>query len=200
MSFWDARFGEEGFAYGTEPNEFLVSQASLIPRGRVLCLAEGEGRNAVFLAQRGYAVHAIDISPVGLEKAKKLAESRGVTITTEVADLTQRPLERDHWSGIVSIWAHMPADVRAILHRQIAGALVPGGVFVLEAYAPRQLAMPGRGGPKEQPGMFMPLAALRQELSDLDIVHATEIDREVNEGKYHSGLSAVTQFVGRRPM
>lgn len=198
MQFWDDRFSETGYAYGTEPNDFLREHAHHIPQGEVLCLAEGEGRNAAFLAKRGYRVHAVDLSAVGLEKAKQLAQSQGVTITTEVADLSTRQLERGKWQGIVSIWAHLPSALRASLHRQVAEALAPGGVFILEAYTPRQLQMPGRGGPKEQPDMFMPLESLREELRGLDLLLAQEIDREVNEGRYHTGASAVVQIVGRK--
>ena len=131
---WDQRYNEEGFAYGIDPNDFLKSEYSRIPKGgRVLCLAEGEGRNAVFLAKQGYAVTAIDQSSVGLEKAKNLAIENGVQISTIVADLTDYDFGNEIWDGIVSIAAHVPPGLRKKLHGQVFSSLKRGGVFILEA-------------------------------------------------------------------
>lgn len=111
---WDERYTEEGFAYGTEPNDFLKAEYSRIPKGgRVLCLAEGEGRNAVFLARQGYAVTAVDQSAVGLQKAKNFAAEHDVDITTEVANLADYELGTEAWDGIVSISAHVPPDKKS---------------------------------------------------------------------------------------
>ena len=110
---WDQRYSEEEFAYGTAPNDFLRDEYSRIPAGgRVLCLAEGEGRNAVFLAKQGYAVTAVDLSPVGLEKAQNLAFENGVEISIKVVDLAEFELGHEVWDGIVSIAAHVPPNVR----------------------------------------------------------------------------------------
>lgn len=199
MSFWDERYGQEGFAYGTDPNEFLVAQVRRIPHGRVLCLAEGEGRNAVFLAKLGYEVHAVDLSRVGLQKAQALAARHGVSITTEVADLGVLELRHGYWQGIVSIFAHMPPAARKALHARVVGALSPGGAFVLEAYTPRQREIGGIGGPSEQQAdLFMSLASLQTELAGLEFEHAQELDRDVNEGRFHRGRGAVVQVVGRK--
>lgn len=198
--FWNARFGEAGFAYGDKPSDLLAEYAAMLPQGRVLCLAEGEGRNAVFLARLGHSVHAVDLSPVGLEKAQQLAAREGVRISTEVADLSERAFETDHWDVIVSIWAHMPSTMRRALHAQVVRALRPGGIFLLEAYTPRQPDMPGVGGPsREQEDWLMTLAALREELAGLELLHAVERERVVEEGPYHHGLSSVVQIVARRP-
>jgi 2-polyprenyl-3-methyl-5-hydroxy-6-metoxy-1,4-benzoquinol methylase len=117
MTDWDARYAEAGWAFGTEPNDFLREQAELLPRGRVLCLAEGEGRNAVWLAGQGFEVTAVDLSSTGLEKAQRLASERGVRITTVCADLATYAIEPDAWEGIVSIFAHVPRSVRAPMQR-----------------------------------------------------------------------------------
>jgi len=190
---WDKRFSEPGFAYGTEPNGFLASVADQIPRGRVLCLAEGEGRNAVYLAGLGYDVTAVDTSTVGLAKAEGLARDRGVIIETVNADLEDYQIAPGAWQGIVSIFCHLPPVVRAALHERCLRGLAPGGVFVLEGFTPRQLEL-GTGGPKSRE-LLMELEIIRQELPGLRLEVARELEREVVEGKYHKGSAAVVQIL-----
>ena len=195
---WDARYAEPGWAFGTEPNDFLRENAHrLAPASRVLCLAEGEGRNAVHLATLGHDVTGVDLSSVGLAKAEAYARECGVRITTAVADLASWDLGESAWDAIVSVFAHLPADVRAALHARIVRALRPGGLLLLEAYTPAQLDR-GTGGPGDA-SKLMTLDALRVELVGLDFELADEIEREVIEGRYHSGRSAVVQVVARRP-
>ncbi len=194
---WDERYSEPGYAYGAEPNDFLAAEAARIPPGgRVLCLAEGEGRNAVWLAGRGLVVTAVDQSSVGLAKAETLAAERGVSIATVQADLAVFEIEPGAWDAIVSIWGHLPRHVREVLHKKVAHGLRPGGVLILEAYTPAQLAL-GTGGPRD-PGMCMTLASLREELAGLEVVVGIEKEREVKEGKYHQGRSAVVQVAAVR--
>jgi SAM-dependent methyltransferase len=194
---WDERFSEPGYAYGTEANDFLVSVADRIPPGRVLCLAEGEGRNAVCLAGLGYEVTAVDTSTVGLEKARSLARERGVSIETVNADLSDYEIEAGDWQGIVSIFCHLPPVVRAALHERCLRGLAPGGVFILEGFTPRQLAL-GTGGPKDRE-LLMELDIIRQELPGLRLEIGREIEREVVEGKYHRGDAAVVQLLAVKP-
>jgi SAM-dependent methyltransferase len=194
---WDERYSQEGFSYGTAPNEFLVEVAERIPRGPVLCLAEGEGRNAVYLAARGHEVLAVDLSPVGLEKARKLAAERGVTIETRACDLADFEFARGRYAGIVSIWGHLPPAVRRVVHPRCVEALMPGGVMVLEAYTPAQVGR-GTGGPPD-PAMCMTAGSLRDELRGLDFEVLVERERHVAEGKYHNGNSLVVQMVARKP-
>lgn len=199
MDSWDERYGTAGYFYGTEPNEFLREHCSAIrPGGDVLCLAEGEGRNAVFLAHQGFRPVAVDQSAVGLKKAEQLAAERGVHIETNVANLDGYRIEPGRWDGIVSIWCHLPAALRAAVHRQVVGGLKIGGVFLLEAYTPAQLRY-GTGGPRTA-DLLPTLADLRRELEGLELVHAIERERAVHEGGGHTGLSAVVQLVAcRRP-
>ncbi len=198
MNHWDERYGGSGYYYGTEPNEFLRDHAAAIPAGgKVLSLGEGEGRNAAFLAARGYRVVALDQSAVGLDKARQLAASRGLHIDTLVADLNDYAIAPGHWDGIVSIWCHMPEGVRPAIHARIAQGLKPGGVFVLEAYTPDQIGR-GTGGPKTLE-LLPTLAELRRDLGALEYLHAVERERVVKEGHGHTGLSAVVQVVARRP-
>jgi len=194
MNSWDEKYGAPGHYYGTEPNDFLRERYAVIPAGgRVLCLAEGEGRNAVFLAQQGYRVVAVDRSPVGLRKAQALAAERGVQIETAVADLADYPITPGHWDGIVSIWCHLPQPLRAAVHGQVVAGLKPGGIFLLEAYTPAQLRY-GTGGPKSV-DLLPTLAELQMELAGLDFVLAEEREREIHEGHGHAGLSAVVDIV-----
>lgn len=196
MSMWDDRYAT-GWAYGEQPNDFLVSVANQLPAGgRVLCLAEGQGRNAVFLAQQGHTVTAVDLSTVGLTRTRELAASRGVTVETVHADLAAYDLGDGAWDAIIAIWAHTPSAVRRPLHRNVARALRVGGAFVVESYRPEQIAL-GTGGPKDKD--LLPTAdELREDLAGLDLVQVNAIERDVHEGALHAGRSAVVQLLGFR--
>jgi SAM-dependent methyltransferase len=194
---WDARYSDTEYVYGTRPNDFLASVAGRIPRGRVLSLGEGEGRNGVYLAELGYKVLAVDASSVGLGKAQRLADKRGVTIETRVADLAGFAIQPDDWEGIVSIFCHLPSGIRRSVHRKVVAGLRPGGVFILEAYTPAQLQLKTGGPPTAD--MSMTLDALRTELEGLRFTHAQELEREIVEGKYHTGRGAVVQVVAVKP-
>lgn len=196
-AMWNQRYGtDEGYVYGTDANDFLVATAPGIPGGPVLCMAAGEGRNAVYLAQRGHDVTAVDLSKVGLEKTAALAEERGVDVDCVVADLADYELGEDKWAGVTAIWAHTPADVRKAIHGKLATALKPGGVFILEAYRPQQLELKTGGPPVS---MFMPtLSDLKEELAELDLVLAQDTLRVIGEGAGHQGLSATVQVLAHR--
>ncbi|HEU4735352.1 MAG TPA: class I SAM-dependent methyltransferase [Kofleriaceae bacterium] len=193
---WDERYAAQDYTYGMEPNDLVRDEAHRIPEGRVLCLAEGEGRNAVFLARLGYQVTAVDFSSVGLRKAERLAREREVSIEIIEADLARFDLGTGLWSGIVSIFAHTLPEIRRRVHAAIPAALCPGGILILEAYRPRQLEL-GTGGPKDV-ALLPTLDELRTELAGLELLIARETDREIHEGRAHSGPSATVQVVGRR--
>ncbi|MFA5529078.1 MAG: class I SAM-dependent methyltransferase, partial [Thiohalomonadaceae bacterium] len=167
-----------------------------LPQGEVLCLAEGEGRNAVWLARQGFRVTAVDASSVGLAKAQRLAERHQVHIETVHADLAHYDLGTARWDAIVSIFCHLPPPLRARVHGAIADALKPGGVFLLEGYTPAQLRL-GTGGPPV-PELMMTLDALRNELPGLSLQHGVELEREVHEGRFHHGRGAVVQVIASR--
>ncbi len=198
-AFWDDRYSDTDYVYGIEPNDFLAAEAHRLPKGRVLCLAEGQGRNATYLAALGFTVTAVDQSAVGLTKAQELAAQSGVQIETIQADLAQFMIEPASWDGIVSIFAHTPPPLRHRIHHQVEQGLKPGGLFILEAYTKRHLEMEGIGGPPSHMAeMLMSLADLQQELEGLTILIGQEIERVVNEGKYHQGNSAVVQIVAAK--
>ena len=191
---WNQRYNTDAYVYGTEPNEFLKQQVDKLPQGKILCLADGEGRNSVYLATLGYDVTAVDSSEVGLAKAQKLAAEKGVTITTQVADLADYDLGQGQWQGIVSIFCHLPPPLRKQVHGNINAALADDGVFLLEAYTPEQLQH-GTGGPPNA-AMMMTAAELPTELAGLNIDSCNELEREVLEGEGHSGTGAVVQLIG----
>jgi SAM-dependent methyltransferase len=196
---WEERYGgSDAYVFGTEPNDFLRAHVSSIrAAGSVLCLAEGEGRNATFLASQGFTVSSVDLSVAGVAKTRRLAAERHVTVDAVVGDLASADLGAQRWDAIVSIFAHVPPAVRRDLHRRVVRALVPGGVFLLEAYTPEQIGR-GTGGP-QVPELTMTLAALRVELAGVDLIHAQELERVVVEGPGHTGPGHVVQVIARRP-
>lgn len=195
--FWDSRYAEADWAYGCEPNDFLREQAQQLQAGEALCLAEGQGRNAVYLASLGHRVTAQDLSPVGLERAEQLAQQRGVTIECLCCDLNDLQLENESTDLVAAIWMHLPANLRAQVHAQAVRALRPGGHLILEAYTPRQLPL-GSGGPPT-PELLIEPDQVRHELQGLEWLVLREQERWIEEGPYHRGQSAVVQAVGRKP-
>lgn len=195
---WDERYQTDDYVYGTEPNDFLREHAALIgePPKRVLCLADGEGRNGVYLAGLGHWVTSVDASSVGLRKAARLAEQKNVALTTLHADLTAHEFEPESFDAVVSIFCHLPAAGRPHLHRQVIRALKPGGVLILEAYTPDQVPR-DTGGPGT-PDRTPTAAELDQAFAELEIMLSREGEREVVEGRGHTGLGAVVQFIARQ--
>lgn len=197
QAFWDQRYASDGFAYGTAPNDFLVQMAPRIRAGgRVLCLAEGEGRNAVWLAQQGLQVTAVDVSERGMRKAMALARRVRVAIDCVVADVTRFDLGVERWDAIVSIFLHLPPKPRAALHARCFAALKPGGVYLYESYGSEQLRF-GTGGPKE-PELLPTLADVLGELHGFCIEHRFEGVRDVREGRLHFGEGYVVQVVAAK--
>jgi SAM-dependent methyltransferase len=195
---WDDRYAATEYLYGTEPSDFLAERYVALPAGGdILCLADGEGRNGVFLATKGLRVTGVDSSSVGLGKADRLAAERGVPLVTVVADLATWDLGEARWDGVVSIWAHLPAALRETLHPRLARALRPGGVLLLEHYHPRQLGY-GTGGPAD-PTMMLTLEELDTAFAGWTRVHAFEGERMVVEGSGHGGKSYVTQAILKKP-
>ena len=194
---WNERYQENGYYYGKMPNDFLVESVSYIPKGNVLCIAEGEGRNSVFLARSGYTVAGVDSSFVGLEKARKLAYDNGVEVDYQCADLATYEIEPSSLEGVVSIFCHLPPDLRQQVLRKAVVGLKKGGVIILESYSPDQIKH-GTGGPKD-PTMLPTPEILKQELEGLEFLVCRQVERVVMEGIGHSGPSSVVQVVGIKP-
>lgn len=198
MPSWDEEFAKPGYRYGTEPNGFVVEMETRLPRGaRVIAAGDGEGRNGVWLATQGHHVLALDASPVGLAKARALAETRGVAIETAVVDLSTYDPAPASADAVVLIYVHMPPAIRRAAHRNLVRALKPGGLVILEAF---HLAQLGRtsGGPKD-PAMLFDLALLKEDFGpDIRVIQSFEGDVDLDEGRGHIGRGAVVRFLGVR--
>lgn len=196
--FWNTRYTEPGFAYGTEPNVFLVSQRSYLKPGmKALAVADGEGRNGVWLASQGLDVLSVDASEVGLRKTRELAADRGAAIRTEHADLATWAWPEQAFDVVAAIFIHFPPEVRARLHRAMFNALEPGGVLILEAFTPEQLKYRSGGPPVAE--MLYTADMLRIDFAGGEILRLEETVTELAEGKYHRGPAAVVRLVLRRP-
>ena len=192
--FWDERYESEEYFYGTEPNGYLESVAQLIPsNSKILCLADGEGRNGVYLAQKGHRTTCVDMSTMGLSKARMLADKKGVAIETVAADLLDYNQGEARWDAIVSIFFHASPKVRDIVYQRTVRALRPGGLLILEAYTPKQIEF-GTGGPPLAE-LMMTADILRETFLDLEIESLEELERDVVEGSGHTGHAAVVQLL-----
>ena len=199
--FWDERYEGEAFAYGEAPNAFLASLADRFPsRGRTLVPGDGEGRNGVFLAQRGLRVETLDLSAQGVAKARRLAAARGVTLQALQGDVLTWDWPVAAYDVIALLYLHLPADGRRALHGRALAALKIGGLIVLEAFTPRQIEKQrqgGRGGPRDAALLYEP-GDLRADFagSEIELLRETEVD--LREGTLHVGESAVVRLVARR--
>ncbi len=194
VNVWNERYNTKDYAYGVDANDFLAEMANHIPQGRVLCLAEGQCRNAVFLAKQGYQVIAVDWSQIGLERGRQLAHKNKVEIDTICCDLSKFKIKPKSYSGIVSIFGHLPQQVRAQLYQDAIGGLVSGGVFILEAYTPEQLTLK-TGGPKDIK-LLASMDTLCAELEGLEFKIARKLKKERYEGKLHCGYGFIVQIMG----
>jgi SAM-dependent methyltransferase len=200
QAHWDARFAGEDYHFGTAPNIFLACQESLLRPGMsVLCVADGEGRNSVWLARHGLHVTAFDISPVGVEKARRLARAAGVEVDYRIGDINAWDWNAAAYDLVVVIFIQFlaPAE-RAKVFAGIARAVAPGGYLVLQGYRPRQVEY-GTGGPPIPENMYNePL--LRESFGSFEILHLAEHDDVLDEGPRHRGMSALIDLVARKPV
>lgn len=198
--FWNDRFDTDAYVYGTAPNAFIeqAAQQWLTTPQDVLDLGAGEGRNAVFLAQQGHTVTAVDASPVGLQKTQRLAREAGTDLTIEVADVTDWRPSRT-WDVVVCTFLHLAPDDQPGLYRTIQAALHPGGVLLAEWFRPEQITEGyDSGGPPDVAMMVTP-DDLRAAFPTAGIEHLEAATPTLDEGPHHSGPGATVQFVWRKP-
>jgi len=197
--FWNARYATDAYIFGTAPNAFLASQATLIHPGmRALAIADGEGRNGVWLAEQGAAVHAIDISPLALDKAAKLAAERGVTLNFELADMLSWDWPEAAYDLVAAIFIQFtPPPERERIIAGIRRALKPGGLLILQGYTPKQIEF-ATGGPSNPANLYT-ADLLRDWFGDWDILHLHEHESVIREGSHHHGMSALIDLVARKP-
>jgi SAM-dependent methyltransferase len=195
---WNRRFSEPGYLFGTEPNHWLHTHADLWNGGqRVLSVADGEGRNSVWLAQRGLIVDAFDISDVGVRKARDFARITGVKVNFAVADIATLQWPESIYDGVAAIFIQFaePA-LRARIFEGMVRCLKPGGLLVLQGYTPRQLAY-RTGGPPIASHMYTP-ELLHEAFRGLEILELREYEDELAEGTGHKGHSSVIGMVARK--
>lgn len=196
---WDTRYGADGYVFGTEPNAFLAAQADrLRPGAKALCVADGEGRNGVWLAGRGLDVLSFDLSATGLAKARRLAAERGVALATDVADITGWHWEEARFDVVAAIFVQFAGpELRARMFEGMRRTLKPGGLLILQGYRPEQLAY-ATGGPSEAENLYTE-ALLRDAFGGMEWLHFSSHDEHVDEGHGHVGMSALIDLVARKP-
>lgn len=200
--FWNNRYADAEFAYGTAPNQFLAEQlANYQLTGRALFAAEGEGRNAVYAAKSGLRVDAFDLSTEGKQKADRLAAVHNLQINYQTGEFTELNYEPATYDVLALIYAHFPADRKQEMNRQLAEFVKPGGLVIFEAFGSRHLAYrsanPAVGGPGAQEMLFS-VAEIEETFADFEPLYLAEETVNLNEGKYHRGEGSVVRFVGRR--
>jgi len=196
---WNTRFAAPGYVFGTAPNEFLAAQAPRLKRGqRALAIADGEGRNGIWLAQQGLKVTSVDFSPIALDKARKRAAELGVTLELVEADLVTWTWPKAAFDVVAGIFFQFASpDERAAIFRNIKAALKPGGLVLIEGYGPKQLEYK-TGGPGVLENLYTE-ALLRDAFADFEILELRGYDTEISEGAGHSGMSALVDLVARKP-
>jgi SAM-dependent methyltransferase len=195
---WNRRFADDGFLFGTAPNGWLREHAGVWQPGqRVLCVADGEGRNSVWLAQQGLQVDAFDIAEVGVAKARRLAAEQGVDVNFSVSDCDAFPWPEAAYDGVAAIFIQFAdPELRTRLFANIRHCLKPGGALVLQGYTPRQLEY-RTGGPPIESHLYTE-ALLREAFAGMDITALREYEADLEEGSGHRGHSALIGLVARR--
>lgn len=198
-AFWDSRYDREDYLFGEAPNAFLAAQAErLTPGMTALAVADGEGRNGVWLAEQGLTVTTTDIAPRAIEKARALADRRGVQIDARLADLDDWDWPEAAFDIVAGVFIQFaPPAERDQIFQRMKAALKPGGLILLQGYRPEQIAY-GTGGPGQVENLYTE-ALLREAYAEFDILHLESHDSEVAEGAAHSGRSALIDLVARRP-
>jgi SAM-dependent methyltransferase len=195
---WEARFAAPGYHFGTEPNAFLKSRAHLLKPGqKALSIADGEGRNGVFLAEQGLDVVTMDFSPTAVGKARALAKDRGVEIHAEQGDLETWRWPVGEFDVVAAIFFQFCAPpLRARVFDNIKRALKPDGLLLMEGYTPKQRQYK-TGGPSEIENLYT-RELLEESFADFSSVEIEEYDKEIHEGPGHGGMSALIDLVGRK--
>ncbi len=198
LATWNARFAHEDFLFGETPNTFLRTQAHwLRPGDSILCVADGEGRNSVWLAEQGYEVTAFDFAPNAVAKAKRLAQRRNVHVRHELGDAYTWPWADKRYDALVAVFIQfLPPDLRDSVFVGMKSAVEDGGLFLLEGYRPEQVDY-GTGGPPRREHMYT-RAWLESMFSGWEILVLKDYDEVIQEGHAHNGMSALIDMVARK--
>lgn len=194
--FWNSRYAEDDFAYGSEPNDFFKENSSKITNGKILFPAEGEGRNAVYAAQLGFEVNAFDLSEEGQKKAFQLAQNYKTSIDYKLGFLEDLNYAENEFDAIVLIYAHVPSEIRKEFHRKLLTLLKPNGLIIFEAFGKEQLKC-NSGGPKDKSMLFSEEEVI-EEFPNVHFSVLETIETELSEGKYHIGRANVIRFIATK--
>ncbi len=197
QKLWDERFAQPEPVYGELPNAYLREQSlRLPPAGKILVPGDGYGRNGIWLANQGFQVSTVDLSPVGVARARQSAQAAGLTMSIEQADLASWTWPVDEFDAVASIFLHLPPGVRPRIHGKMLGALKPGGLLIIEAFTPAQLRH-SSGGPK-QVELLCTAENLRSDFAAAEILELQEVEVELDEGHMHRGPAAVVRGAFRK--
>jgi len=192
-SFWDQRFGQDAYVYGKEPNEYFRSVIDKLPPGRLFVPGAGEGRDAVYAASLGWEVHCLDLSNEGRRKALLLAAEKGVTIHYDVQAISDAAFPDGYFNMVASVFFHLPTGTRQQFYADAHRWLSPGGIFLMEAFTPAQLAN-NSGGPKD-PDMLIDATTARTDLAQFHILRIAEEEPTLAEGTHHTGKAYVVDVL-----
>lgn len=191
---WDQRYAAEEYVYGTNPNRFFQEQLDKLTSGRLLLPAEGEGRNSVYAASKGWQVTAFDMSSEGRKKALRLAEQRSVHIQYQLADYNTVLLPEDFFDSVAMVYAHASAADRTLRHRRMLSFLKEGGTFILEGFSKEQINY-HTGGPRDV-NMLFSVEELEYDFQNLNKLQIWKEEIELQEGPFHNGIASVIRLVG----
>ena len=195
--FWNERYSSIGFVYGTEPNIFFKDELDKLKFGNILLLGEGEGRNAVYAAVKGWNVDAVDFSIIAKEKALKLAEENSVRINYEITDLSEYKPKSNYYDAAAIIFLHLNPKIRSDVHSKVVDSLIPGGTLILEVYEKEQLGKDS-GGPKNI-DMLYSKEELKDDLKKMKIIMFEKKIITLNESEQHKGEAAVLRLIAVKP-
>lgn len=194
--FWDERYSSIGFVYGTEPNIFFKDELDKLQTGNILLLGEGEGRNAVYAAVKGWNVDAVDFSTIGKEKALNFAKEKKVRLNYLISNLDDYTFYKDHYDAVGFIFLHMPPKLRRKIHRKVINTLKPGGKVILEVFDKEQLGK-NSGGPQSEEMLYCK-SEIENDFKDLKHHLLEKVKEEYEEGDHHKGIAYVLRFVGEK--
>lgn len=199
--FWNERYGKTEYAYGIKPNEYLKVQLDKLDLGTILLPAEGEGRNAVYAAKKGWKVSAFDISEEGQRKASELARTNKVSIDYKVGELQTLNYGIGQFDAIALIYAHFPSNLKVTYHKLLDTYLKTGGIILFEAFSKKHINYNSKnekvGGPKDV-GILFSKEEINDYFPNYEIIELEEKEIELNEGLFHIGTGSVIRFVGMK--
>ena len=197
QKMWDERFAQAEPVYGEQPNAYLRAQAQrFVPGCKILVPGDGYGRNGIWLASQGFQVSTVDLSPVGVARARKSAQAAGLALSIELADLATWRWPVGEFEAVAAIFLHLPPVLRTQIHAHMLGALKPAGLLIIQAFTPAQLRHTS-GGPK-QVELLYSAEILQKDFAAADVLELQEVELEIEEGRMHRGSAAVVQGVFRK--